>query len=82
MSDALSILLGFLLKTGLALVAVNEIRGFVLAAPVIYGIYEKGGTLMALWIGACSLAGIALSVLIPLLVARKLRRRLIARTVG
>lgn len=45
----------------LALVA-NEIRGLVLAVPVIVGLIEAGGTLMAWWIAICSLGGIALSV--------------------
>ena len=58
----------------------NEIRGFVLAAPVLYAIYETGGSLMGLWIGFCSLAGIALSVAVPLLAARRLKKRLAAST--
>jgi hypothetical protein len=62
-----------LLKTGLGLLFLNEIRGFVLAAPVIYGMYVAGGTAMAVWLGFCSLAGIALSVIGPLLAAKKLK---------
>jgi hypothetical protein len=50
----------------------NEVRGFILAAPVIYGMYAAGGTWMALWLGVCSLGGIALSVAAPVFVARKL----------
>jgi hypothetical protein len=49
----------------------NEIRGMVLAAPVLWTMYQSGGTLMALWVGFCALGGIALSVIVPALIARK-----------
>ena len=62
-----------LLKAGVGLFVFNEIRGLVLAAPVLYGMYAAGGTLMAIWIAVCSLAGIALSILGPLFVARKFK---------
>lgn len=58
----------------LGLVA-NEVRGLVLAVPVMYALYQSGGTLMAIWIAVCSLAGIALTVVIPILVHRRLTRR-------
>ena len=58
---------------GVALLIANEIRGLALAVPVLYGMYVAGGTLMAIWIGVCSLAGIALSVIGPLFVARRLK---------
>ena len=74
MSDTVSFFLNLLLKGGVALVAANEIRGLVLAGPVLYGIYESGGTLMAIWVGFCSLAGIALSVIGPVIVANKVRK--------
>ena len=51
----------------------NEIRGLLLAGPVLYAMYAAGGTLMAAWIAVCSLAGIALSVVGPLFVGRKLK---------
>ena len=70
MNGALSFLVGLLLKTGFALLVANEVRGFVLAAPVLYALYESGGTLMAIWIAFCSLAGIAISVIAPLVVAK------------
>jgi hypothetical protein len=73
MSDALSTSVALLLKAGLALFLANEIRGLVLAAPVLYGMYQAGGSLMAIWIGFCSLAGIAISVLAPLVVAKRLK---------
>lgn len=73
MGTALSTLLSAFLKLGAFAVIFNEIRGLILAAPVLYGIYEAGGTLMALWIGACSLAGIALSVIVPIMAARKIQ---------
>lgn len=62
-----------LVKAGLGLLVVNEIRGIILAAPVLYAMYEAGGTAMAVWLAFCSLAGIALSVFGPLFVARKLK---------
>lgn len=57
---------------GFALVA-NEIRGIILAGPVMYAMYLSGGTGMALWLGFCSLMGIALSVIVPVVVVKKLR---------
>jgi hypothetical protein len=62
-----------LVKAGLAALVANEVRGLILAGPVLYAMYEAGGTAMAIWLGFCSLAGIALSVVAPLLVARKLK---------
>ncbi|HEU4956122.1 MAG TPA: hypothetical protein VFT40_00695 [Sphingomicrobium sp.] len=62
-----------LIKAGLGLILANEVRGVILAGPVLYGMYEAGGTAMAIWLAACSLAGIALSVIGPLFVARKLK---------
>ena len=62
-----------LVKAGLAALVANEVRGLVLAGPVLYTMYEAGGTAMAAWIAFCSLSGIALSVFAPLIVARKLK---------
>ena len=62
-----------LARAGISLVVANEVRGVAVAAPVLYGMYEAGGTLMAVWLGICSLAGIALSVAAPLLIARKFK---------
>ena len=71
MTESLSMLSALLVKVGIAALVFNEVRGLVLAAPVLYGMYTAGGTWMAMWLGVCSLAGIALSVLVPLFVARK-----------
>ena len=73
MDMSISTLVGLLVKAGLGLLVVNEVRGFVLAAPILYGMYQAGGTLMAIWLGICSLTGIALTVVGPLFVARKLK---------
>jgi hypothetical protein len=73
MGASISTLVELSVKAGLALLLANEVRGFALAAPVLYGMYEAGGTLMAIWLGVCSLAGIALSVMGPLFVARKFK---------
>jgi hypothetical protein len=62
-----------LVKAGLAAFVANEVRGLILAGPVLYGMYEAGGTAMAMWLALCSLAGIAISVFGPLFVARKFR---------
>ena len=73
MNDGIATLVATLLKTGMALLVVNEVRGVVLAGPVIYAMYQAGGTLMAVWLGFCSLAGIAISVYAPMFLARKFR---------
>jgi hypothetical protein len=73
MTATLSALLGWLLKGAMVALVLNEVRGLVLAAPVLYGLYQTGGSLMAIWIAFCSLAGIALSVFIPLLAVRKIK---------
>ena len=62
-----------LVKAGLAALVANEVRGIILAGPVLWAMYEAGGTMMAIWLGFCSLAGIALSVVAPVMVARKLK---------
>lgn len=61
------------LKFGAVLVVANEVRGIILTAPVFYGIYQAGGTMAAIWLGLCSLGGIALSVIVPLFAARNLK---------
>ena len=71
MLSSLQPILDALLKLGAVALVLNEIRGLVLAVPVLYGMYQAGGTLMAIWLGICSLAGIALSVVGPLFVARR-----------
>ena len=73
MNEAVSILAAVLLKASVGLLVANEIRGLILAGPVLYAMYAAGGTLMAIWIGVCSLAGIALSIIGPLFVGRKLK---------
>ena len=73
MAELFSTLAGLLVKLGIVALVANEVRGMILAAPVLYAMYVSGGTAMALWLGVCSLAGIALSVAAPLFVARKLK---------
>ena len=73
MTEVFSTLGALLLKVGIVALIANEVRGFVFAAPILYGMYLSGGTLMALWIGFCSLAGIFLSVVAPLFIARKFK---------
>ena len=62
-----------LVKAGLGALVANEVRGLILAGPVLYGMYQAGGTAMAAWLAFCSLAGISLSVVGPLFVARKFK---------
>ncbi len=71
MSEIVSAFGTLLARVGIALLVANEIRGIVLAAPVFYGMYEAGGTVAAIWLGVCSLAGVALSVVVPVLIAKK-----------
>jgi hypothetical protein len=72
-NEAVSTLAAVLLKAGVGVLVANEIRGLVLAGPVLYGMYAAGGTLMAIWVAVCSLAGIALSIIGPLFVGKKLK---------
>jgi hypothetical protein len=62
-----------LVKAGLAAFVANEVRGLILAGPVLYAMYQAGSTAMAMWLAFCSLAGIAISVFGPLFVARKFK---------
>jgi hypothetical protein len=82
MSATLSTLLAAFLKIGWVALIFNEVRGVVLAVPVLYGMYQAGGSWMAIWIGFCSLMGIALSVVVPLFAARKFERFAHARLSG
>jgi len=75
MAFDLPTLIRALLRTGAVLMILNEIRGLILAAPVFYGIYQAGGSLMAIWLGICSLGGIALSVIVPTFVLRRVSRK-------
>jgi hypothetical protein len=74
MTEPIASLFGLLLRAGVVMYVLNEIRGLILVAPVMYGIYLAGGTLAAIWIGFCSLVGIAVSAFLPFLVVRKVRR--------
>lgn len=73
MKGKLSALAKIAIRAGLALLIANEARGVILAGPVLYGMYQAGGTAMAIWLGFCSLAGILLSVVGPVIVLRKFK---------
>jgi hypothetical protein len=77
MTATLSAILSSLLKSAVLLLILNEVRGLVLAAPVLYGLYRAGGSLMAIWIALCSLAGIAITILAPLFAAKRLKSALL-----
>ncbi|MEL1251008.1 hypothetical protein [Aurantiacibacter gilvus] len=74
MSGNISIFLELAGKALAVLLVANEIRGLILTAPVFYGLYQAGGTPMAIWIAICSLGGIVLSVVVPLFAAGKLKK--------
>lgn len=74
MSLSLTTFIGLFFKAGTYALIFNEVRGAVLAVPVLYAMYQSGGSAMALWLGFCSLVGIALSVIIPIIAAKKLER--------
>lgn len=76
MSDLLATTIGIALKSSAVLLVVNEIRGIILAVPVLYGLYQAGGTAMAIWLAVSSLGGIALSVAAPLVAHRKFKQYL------
>ncbi|WP_120716007.1 hypothetical protein [Tsuneonella amylolytica] len=76
MLGTISSLLGVFLKLGAVALVLNEVRGLVLAVPVLYGMYQAGGTAMAIWLGISSLLGIAASVVVPLVAAKAVQRRL------
>ncbi|WP_435418076.1 hypothetical protein WAB17_00425 [Parerythrobacter aurantius] len=82
MNLTLALVIDYLLKAGAVFLAVNEIRGLILAGPVIYGIYQSGGNTVAILVGLSTLGGIALSVIIPLIAARQVRRYALARADG
>jgi hypothetical protein len=67
--------LAILGKSAVVLFVLNEIRGVAMAIPVMWGMYQAGGTAMAVWLGVCSLAGIALSIVAPLVGVKLLSRR-------
>ena len=73
MTDFISTLLGVFVKAGMTVLVANEVRGLALAGPVLYGMYQAGGAAMALWIGFCSLVGIAVSVVAPLWIVKRLK---------
>ena len=64
-----------LVKVGWLIIAANEIRGLVMAVPVFYSLWLSGGTWMAIYLAACSLAGIAVTVAVPWFVMRRLASR-------
>lgn len=66
----------FVLRSAALLLALNEIRGLMLAAPVFYAMYQSGGSLMAIWLGISSLLGIALSVIVPMFALKKIEKKL------
>lgn len=73
MFSSFSTFLSVLLKGGAFLLMLNELRGLILVGPVLYSLMRAGGSLLAIWIGVCSLAGIALSVIVPLFAANRLQ---------
>jgi hypothetical protein len=52
-----------------ALLILNEIRGLIMAAPLLAAMYQTGGTWMQAWLLLC----VALSVVVPVVIWRKCR---------
>ncbi|MXO61871.1 hypothetical protein [Qipengyuania oceanensis] len=75
----LSAISAFLLKFGAVLLILNEIRGFVMAAPIVWSLYQHGGSAMTWFITMCMLAGIAFSVIVPLMLAAWAKEKLARR---
>lgn len=75
MTDLHRQILRLILKSAAVLLALNEIRGIILAAPVFYALYQSGGSLMAIWLAFSSLLGIAASVIIPMFALKKLEAK-------
>jgi hypothetical protein len=73
MTEYLSAFVSLVMRVGAVVFVANEVRGLVLAGPVLYAMYQAGGTLMAIWTAICSLVGIALSVAMPMVAAKRLR---------
>ena len=69
-------ILSLLLKFGAALLVANEIRGVIMAAPLIWKLYDFGGSQWDLFITLCMLCGIALSMIIPLMLAAWAKEKL------
>lgn len=82
MTEYLSTLVAMVMRIGAVAFVANEVRGLILAGPVLYGMYQAGGTLMAIWTAVCSLAGIAISVLVPVVAARRLKPAAVAAKAG
>ena len=74
MNATLGFLIQFFAKASIFALVINEVRGLILAVPVLYTLYISGGTLMAIWLAFCSLAGIAMSVVGPMIVAKHISR--------
>jgi hypothetical protein len=69
-------ILKLVLRFGAAGVALNEVRGAIVAGPVLVAMWQSGGEAMAIWLGFCALAGIALSVIVPIVALRWAERKL------
>ena len=76
MANTLTRFVQWAIKFGAVALVANEIRGLILALPVLYAMYEAGGSLMAIWLGVCSLGGILLSVIVPMFVIKRAGRML------
>ena len=49
---------------GAVIMVVNEIRGALLAVPALFMMWKTAGAAMSLWLALCTVAGVALSVLV------------------
>jgi len=51
--------------------AIRNIAGLIATIPIFTAMIHAGGTPMAIWIAACSVAGVALNIGVPWLVYRR-----------
>lgn len=56
-----------------ALILANEVRGLILAGPVLVALFQAGGKWMTVLLILATLVGIALSVCLPALALKKLQ---------
>lgn len=61
-------------RFAIAGIIANEIRGLILAGPILLGM-AQANTTMAVITGLSMLGGVALSALIPVLIAKRLARK-------
>lgn len=73
MSSSLLVIAQKLLSIGGLLLILNEIRGAVMTAPVLLALWRTGNSAMDVVLAVSIIAGIAISVIVPVVAARRLQ---------